>query len=81
MSTLHLIVTTPNGHGVMSRSVYESLPRPVKATVEILAVSPTHAKARWIYQHLPQDWSDVALTWRPDDDRAETVAGVLHAVS
>jgi hypothetical protein len=79
---LWLIVKVPNGNGVMPARFYEDqLPEPVKATVEILAVCPSEDRARWIFSHLPQDWSDVALTWRPEGDRAEIVAGVAHEVS
>jgi hypothetical protein len=37
-----------------ARYYTDHLSEPVKATVEILAVCPSEAEARWIFSHLPQ---------------------------
>jgi hypothetical protein len=81
---LWLIVKVPNGNGVMPARFYEDqLPEPVKATVEILAVCPSEDRARWIYGHLPQKWTDEVLAWGPESERAEVmeIKGVLHETS
>jgi hypothetical protein len=66
----------------MDRPTYEALPKPVRATVEILAACPSKAKAQWIWNHLPQDWHGVVLAWQSDGDRAEVleIEAVLRAL-
>ncbi len=63
MADPHLLVRIRGcGYGVMARAIYQRLPEAARnERVEILAVCPTHERARWLYQHLPSEWRPDAL--------------------
>ena len=74
MNELHVLVRVEGqGYGYMSAGEYDAIPAAVKGRVELLAACPSEETARWLFEHLPQEWREVNLAWRPSTGEVREV--------